>query len=239
MKYRAIIVDDERLARVELRSMLQEHPQVQVVGEADGVEAAAELVRAVEPDVVFLDVQMPGLSGFDLFDRVDAPFKTIFVTAYDSHALRAFEVNALDYLLKPVTPRRLARAVERLGSDEREPERPSRKLEYGDRLFLTADDRPRLLKVDAIVFVRAADESSEVHTGDGKSVLVQKPLKEWAERLPENVFWRIHRSTIVNVEYVERIEEGLNRSYLVYLRGTREPFPVSRRYASELRTRFG
>jgi two-component system LytT family response regulator len=239
VRYKAIIVDDERLARVELRTMLEEHPQVQVLGEADSVEAAAELVRAVEPDVVFLDVQMPGLSGFELFDYVDATFKTIFVTAFDSHALRAFEVNALDYLLKPVTPRRLARAIERLATEHHEPDRARRRLDYGDRLFLTADDRPRLLKVETIAFIRSADDYSEVHTCDGKALLVQKPLKEWEERLPESYFWRIHRSTIVNVEYVERIEEGLNRTYLLYLRGTREPFPVSRRYASELRARFG
>jgi two-component system, LytTR family, response regulator len=239
MRYRAIIVDDERLARVELRSMLDDYPQVQVVGEADGVEAAAELVRTAGPDVVFLDVQMPGLSGFELFDHVDASFKTIFVTAYDAHALRAFEVNALDYLLKPVSPRRLARAIERLGAESRDAEPQPRRLDYGDRLFLTADDKPRLLKVEAIAFIRAADDYSEVHTSDGKALLVQKPLKEWEGRLPENCFWRIHRSTIVNVEYVERIEENLNRSYLVYLRGIAQPFLVSRRYASELRTRFG
>jgi two-component system, LytTR family, response regulator len=239
MRYRAIIVDDERLARVELRSMLDEYPQVQVVGEADGVEAAAELVRTTGPDVVFLDVQMPGLSGFELFDHVDATFRTIFVTAYDAHALRAFEVNALDYLLKPVSPRRLARAIERLVSEGRDSEPQPRRLDYGDRLFLTADDRPRLLKVEAIAFIRAADDYSEVHTSDGKTLLVQKPLKEWEGRLPENCFWRIHRSTIVNVEYVERIEENLNRSYLVYLRGFAEPFLVSRRYATELRARFG
>jgi two-component system, LytTR family, response regulator len=239
MRYKAIIVDDERLARVELRSMLEEYPQVHVVGEADGVHPAAALVHTVAPDVVFLDVQMPGLSGFELFEHVDATFKTIFVTAYDAHALRAFEVNALDYLLKPVSPRRLASAIERLGADGREPEPQPRRLDYGDRLFLTADDRPRLLKVETIVSIRAADDYSQVQTCDGKTVLVQKPLKEWEERLPDNCFWRIHRSTIVNVEYVERIEENLNRSYLVYLRGVAEPFLVSRRYATELRSRFG
>lgn len=238
-RLKTILVDDERLARLELRSMLEEYPQIRVVGEADGVDAAVELIRAADPDVVFLDVQMPGRSGFDLLELVDASFKVIFATAYDAHAIRAFEVNALDYLLKPISPRRLASAVERLGAEERPPERGARKLEYGDRLFLTADERPRLLKVDQIECIRAAGDYTEVYTAGGRKLLVQKPLKEWEERLPENCFWRIHRSTIVNVEYVDRIEEGLNRSYLIYVRGVGEPFLVSRRYAGDLRARFG
>jgi two-component system LytT family response regulator len=113
-KLRALIVDDERLARKELRSMLSERPEIIVEGEAETVAEAAELIRAEEPDIVFLDVHMHGESGFDLLDKVDVTFKVIFVTAFDAYAIRAFEVNALDYLLKPVNPERLARAVERL-----------------------------------------------------------------------------------------------------------------------------
>jgi two-component system LytT family response regulator len=235
-RLRAIVVDDERLARLELRSMLAEIPSIEVVGEADSVDAAVALVAREEPDVVFLDVQMPEADGFELLERAGASFRVIFATAYDEHAIRAFEVNAIDYLLKPISPSRLARAVERLGAPE--PPQPVRKLDYGDRLFITADDRPRLLKIDQIEHIRAAGDYSEVFTSDGKRLFVQKAMKEWEERLPETRFVRVHRSAIVNLECVERIEEAVNRSYLLYLKRSPEPIAMSRRYAGELRSRL-
>ncbi len=236
VRLRTILVDDERLARRELRQMLAEFPHVEVVGEADCVDAAVDLIRREEPDVVFLDVQMPEHSGFELLDRVDVTFKVIFATAFDAHAIRAFEVNALDYLLKPISPDRLARAVERLAAPAAEP--ALRKLDYSDRIFLTAGERPVLLKVDTIAFIRAAGDYSEVHTSDGRTLFVQKALREWEERLPENFFSRVHRSTIVNVERIERIDETATRAYVVRLQGTSEPIAMSRRYAGELRARF-
>ena len=235
-RLRALLVDDERLARLELRSMLADLPSIEVVGEADSVDAAVAFVEREKPDVVFLDVQMPEASGFELLERTGATFRVIFATAYDEHAIRAFEVNASDYLLKPISPARLARAVERLSAPALAP--PVRKLDYGDRLFITADDRPRLLKIDQIEHIRAAGDYSEVFTADGKKHFVQKAMKEWEERLPEACFVRVHRSAIVNLECVERIEEAVNRSYLLYLKTSREPIAMSRRYAGELRSRL-
>ena len=237
-RLKALVVDDERLARRDLRQMLDEHPSIEVVGEADSVDAAVALIGGERPDVVFLDVQMPERSGFELFDLVDVTFKVIFATAFDAHAIRAFEVNALDYLLKPISPERLARAVERLGVEGPRPEPAARKLDYDDRIFLTANDRPQLVKVETIAYIRAAGDYTEVYTVDGPMLFVQKPLKEWEERLPSNFFSRVHRSTIVNVERIERIDETLARSYVVHLRGVAEPIAMSRRYAGELKARF-
>ncbi|HXG67689.1 MAG TPA: LytTR family DNA-binding domain-containing protein [Blastocatellia bacterium] len=237
--FRAIIVDDERLARKELRSLLAEHAGVEVVGEADSVARAVEIIRAEGPDVVFLDIQMPGETGFTLLEKIEPAFKIIFVTAYDAYAIRAFEVNALDYLLKPINPERLAHAIERLR--EGAPARPvgAHKLEYEDRLFLEVDERSRFVKVSAIEFISAAGDYSEIFTADGQKSLVLKSLKEWEERLPEKYFARIHRSTIINLEYVERVESWFNRSYRIYLRNIAEPFVMSRRYAARLKLRFG
>src|SRR5262249_10506567 len=145
---RAVIVDDERLARRELRGLLREHPRIAVCGEADCVEAAAALIEAERPQVVFLDVQMPGQSGFDLLDRVPRPPSIGLVTAYDDYAIRAFEVNALDYLLKPVHPDRLRRAVERLLAGRRgDPNRRAPRLRRDDRLFLDLGERSLFLEV--------------------------------------------------------------------------------------------
>jgi two-component system, LytTR family, response regulator len=237
--WRALIVDDERLARCELRSLLAEYSSIEIAGEAESVSQALELVRTTEPEVIFLDIQMPGASGFELVEQLATPCRIIFVTAYDAYALRAFEVNALDYLLKPINPERLAAAIARLATNEPAPIQPIRKLEYTDRLFLELGDRAQFLKLDRLVCLRAAGDYSEIITTDGKPALVLKSLKEWEERLPEKHFARIHRSTIINLEYVERIEGWFNRSYQIYLRHLPEPLLVSRRYAAQLKQKFG
>jgi len=236
---RAIIVDDERLARNKLRSMLSVYAQIDVVGEADSVKSAQELIESLQPDVVFLDIQMPGETGFDLIERVEASFKTIFVTAFDEHAIRAFEVNALDYLLKPVNPARLARSVERLFASFAEQESARRLLEYDDHLFLAIDRRSRFLKVSAIKCILAEGPYSRVVTSNGEQSMVLRSLREWEERLPEKHFLRIHRSTIINIERVERIEKWFNYSYQVFVEGIAEPFVMSRRYRARLKDRLG
>jgi two-component system, LytTR family, response regulator len=237
--FRALLVDDERLARKELRSMLSEHPSVEVVGEAENVEQAMRLIGAQQPQVVFLDIQMPGESGFALLEKVAADFKVIFVTAFDAYAIRAFEVNALDYLLKPINPDRLARAIERLSAVEIPQPQAARKLEYEDRLFIEIDERSRFLKINSIVCISAAGDYSQVITSDGEKSLVLKSLKEWEDRLPERYFARIHRSTIINMEYIERIVGWFNRSYQVHLKHLEEPLTMSRRYAVKLKLKFG
>lgn len=233
--FSAVIVDDERLARNKLRSLLAKHFEIQIIGEADSVRNALDAIERLRPDVVFLDIQMPGESGFDLLYKASSPFKVIFVTAFDEYAIRAFDVNALDYLLKPVNPDRLARAIERLSSPQSESEKPERSLEYDDHLFLAIEERSVFLKISSIECISAAGPYSEILTWDKKKALVLKSLKEWETRLPEKHFTRIHRSTIINIEYVERIEKGFNYSYDVYLRGIKEPFVMSRRYASKLK----
>jgi two-component system LytT family response regulator len=237
--FKAIIVDDERLARRELRSMLDPYPEIEISGEADSVGKALELISKVGPDVVFLDIQMPGETGFELLEKSAAAFKTIFVTAFDAHAIRAFEVNALDYLLKPINPERLSRAIRRLNAQVDAPASPLKKLEYEDRLFIDTGERSTFLKLSDIKCICGAGDYTEVYTADGKRTLVLKPLKEWEERLPEKYFSRIHRSTIINLEFVEKMENWFNRSYRIYLRQTAEPFVMSRRYAARLKLRFG
>lgn len=239
MNWRTVIVDDERLARKELRSLLAEHPAIEIVAEADSVKTAALLIQSTQPEVIFLDIQMPGASGFQLLEQIDPAIKVIFVTAFDAYAIRAFEVNALDYLLKPINPARLAAAIARLTSSDATPASSLRKLEYSDRLFLEMCGRAQFLKLDQIVCLRAAGDYSEVITPEDKPTLVLKSLKEWDERLPDNHFVRIHRSTIINLEYVECIEGHFNRSYQIHLRHLPEPILVSRRYAAQLKQKFG
>lgn len=241
MKLKALIVDDERLARKELRAMLAEFPEIEIVGEADSVADAVTLIETENPKVVFLDIQFAGETGFDLLEKTEADFKTIFVTAFDAYAIRAFEVNALDYLLKPINPQRLKRAIEKLLETGKPPGAGNspRPLELDDRLFVPIGGRSIFLKINSISHVSAAGDYSEVFTREGKNFLVEKSLREWEARLPEKHFARIHRNCIVNLASVERVENWFNRSFQVYLENTREPLTASRRFAAKLKEKFG
>ena len=235
----ALLVDDERLARQELRALLAVHPDVRVLGEAASVDEAARHLAREQPDVIFLDIQMPGESGFDLFARVPVASRVIFVTAHDAHALRAFDVNALDYLLKPVAPARLAHALARLRRQSGPEAAPAtRRFEPGDFVFLPVDGGSRFLRVSQIVTVNAAGDATVVTTADGLRGRVPRSLKAWEERLPPTHFVRIHREAIVNLLFVERIEEWSHEAYHVHLRGGTPPLTLSRRYAARLKARF-
>lgn len=244
----AIIVDDERLARRELAVLLRAHPELTVVGEAASVDEAAALVRQLDPDVVFLDIQMPRRSGFELLEAAELRGRIVFVTAHDVHALRAFEVNALDYLLKPVHPERLALTVGRLlaaptiaaasSPDAAEPPPSTAPLQLDDHLFLSEGRAARFVRVRAIVCIRGAGDYSELVLAEGKQLLSPRPLKEWEARLPAQSFARVHRTAIVNLEHVDRVERVSEQTFHVKLRGLAEPVPLSRRHAARLRT-FG
>jgi two-component system, LytTR family, response regulator len=234
----ALIVDDERLARRELAYLLEKHPEVEVVAEAATISEAALALARQHPELVFLDVQLPGESGFDLFDRASVPAHVVFVTAFDEFAVRAFEVNALDYLVKPVNPARLAQAISRFLTRTRPPVPEKARLRYEDSVLLNIGDTPRFVKLASIVCVLAEGDYTRVLTTAGPLGLVLRPLREWERLLPERHFHRIHRSTLINCEQVVKIEPWFSGSYRVHLRHLSEPLLMSRRHAGAFRSRF-
>lgn len=238
----ALIVDDERLARKELLYLLRDFSDIKAIGEADNVRRAAHLIDEKHPDVVFLDVHMRGESGFDLLDLVDASFRVVFVTGYDEYAIRAFEVNALDYLLKPVRFDRLAEAIRRLVESTPRAGRGPKSADRKDVFFLRFGKQSRFVNLHDIIYISAAGDYSEVITGGGQRALVSSSLKDWEKKLPLDQFVRTHRSTIVNLEYVEDVTPTTNNAFLVYMQGQPEPLRMSRRYASKIKlsyTRLG
>lgn len=218
--------------------LLSHYPEVEIVGEADGVGSAIKVVQRSDPDVVFLDVQMPRQSGFDLLNKYNVRSKVVFVTAYDEYAIRAFEVHAFDYLLKPIKQDRLAQTIQRIREENHSPDVKKKPFVYNDYLFLPSEGCLEVVKVNLIECISVSGDYSEVFTSNGKKLIVLRSLKQWEQKLPENSFVRIHRSTIINLEYIERIETWFNYSYKVYLRGIREPLVMSRRYASKLKEKL-
>lgn len=230
---RAIIIDDERLARTELRKLLQEYPEIEVVDEAANVDEGISKIESQNPDLIFLDIQMPGKTGFDLLSELDRAPHVIFTTAYDEYALKAFEVNALDYLLKPIEPKRLADAVHKLGAAENgvepstPPIGPAPLLTEHDQVFVKDGERCWFVKLNEIRLFESVGNYAKVFFGNNKP-LILKSLNALEERLDPKVFFRANRKHIVNLRLIDKIEPYFNGGLLLEMKGG-EKIEVSRR----------
>lgn len=231
---RAIIIDDERLARAELRKLLQEFPEVEIVDEAANAEEGIAKIDSQQPDLIFLDIQMPGKTGFDMLEQLEKAPHVIFTTAYDEYALRAFEVNALDYLLKPVEPKRLADAIHKLSGNEAREPRPAvgefqnnSLLGENDQVFVKDGERCWFVKLSDIRLFESVGNYAKVFFGPNKP-LILKSLNALEERLDEKFFFRANRKHIVNLRMIDKIEPYFNGGLLLELKGG-EKIEVSRR----------
>jgi two-component system LytT family response regulator len=202
---KALIIDDERLARAEVRRLLDDFNWVKVVGEAENAEQALALIQAQQPDLLFLDVQMPGKTGFDLIEEIrgDMP-RIIFTTAYDEFALRAFEVNALDYLMKPITPDRFAAALARVREDPMAAEDQS-PLRSSDQVFVRDGERCWFIPVSKVRLLESEGNYTRVRF-ENQSPLIYRSLSTLEQRLPAEDFFRINRQQVVNLHFIEKIE---------------------------------
>lgn len=226
-----LIVDDEALARVELRALLSLHRQVTVVGEADTVEQALALTASTCPDIVLLDINLCGQSGFDYIAALPTAFtpRVIFVTAYDRHALRAFECNALDYLLKPVVPERLEQSLRRLP----EP-RPTAAVTEDDVVFVKAGSTARLIAWSRIQCITASGNYTHLELVEGSRLIVLRTLKQWLAQAPAEHFCQVHRSAVVQRKAIAQVHLVGERRHSVLLKGGRQ-VPVGRAYIAGLR----
>ncbi len=232
---KAILIDDERLARVSLRALLAEFPEIEIVDEASNAEEGLQKIENLNPDLIFLDIQMPGKTGFDLLSELDHAPQVIFTTAHDEYALKAFEVNALDYLLKPVEPRRLADALEKLkkaginGHGEKAPATGDNNSMLGenDQVFVKDGERCWFVKLAEVRLFESVGNYAKVFFG-GNKPLILKSLNALEERLDEKVFFRANRKHIVNLRMIDKIEPYFNGGLLLELKGG-EKIEVSRR----------
>jgi two-component system LytT family response regulator len=237
---KALLIDDERLARSELRRLLAAFPAIAIAGEAANAKQAREQIAALHPDLLFLDVQMPGESGIDLLASLEPPVpQVIFTTAYDEFAVKAFELNALDYLLKPVDPVRLAAAIERLpvkaGGVPAPAEKPAR-LANEDKVFLREGDRCWFVEVKQIRLLESEGNYTRVHLTDAQPQLFRS-LNAMEERLDPKYFFRANRRQIINLVWIDKIEPWFSGGLLVQLKNGVK-VELSRRQAQEFREKM-
>ena len=232
MSIRTIIIDDERLARNELRKLLQEFGEIEVIDEAANVQEGVEKIEQHNPDLIFLDIQMPGKTGFDLLEELERSPKVVFTTAYDEFALKAFEVNALDYLLKPIDPRRLSDAIHKVQHEENGNMPIASGFRNGllsveDQVFVKDGERCWFVKLNEIRLFESVGNYAKVFFSTNKP-LILKSLNSLEERLDDKVFFRANRKHIINLRWVEKIEPYFNGGLLLELKGG-EKIEVSRR----------
>ncbi|MDC1221556.1 LytTR family DNA-binding domain-containing protein [Salibacteraceae bacterium] len=236
---RAMIIDDERLARQEIRNLLQNFSDIEIVAESGVVEEALDLIEKENPDLLLLDIQMPGKTGFELLEELDgrAP-EVIFITAYDEYALKAFEVNALDYLMKPVEEDRLRESITKIKkriaerTENAEPENDG-KLDINDQVFLKDGDKCWFVELERVRLFESEGNYVRVYFMDQRP-LILKSLNALMERLSEKYFFRASRKHIINLRWIEKVETWFNGGLLVILKdGTK--VEVSRRQSVKLK----
>lgn len=236
VRLRALLIDDEPPARDLLRRLLDTHAdRVEIVGEARSVADAAVLCARLRPELLFLDIHLPGEDGFALLPRLAAPLpKIIFVTAHDAFAVRAFEVNALDYLLKPVAPARLAAALARLTSPP--PPAPAA-LAATDTVLLRSDQNLLAAPVTSITHIEAEENYTRVHLADAPPMLIRRPLAEWEKLIPPALFLRLDRSLLINLSAVRALDTRSRDEALLHLTGRDPARPLVLARLASLRLR--
>jgi two-component system LytT family response regulator len=233
---KVIIIDDERLARQELKSMLATYPGIEIIGECGDAKSAIETVNTLKPDVIFLDIQMPGKTGFDLLEELTFVPEVVFVTAHDEYAIKAFEVSALDYLLKPVQPARLSDTIKKLMShlsEKKDAPENSNALNETDQVFVKDGERCWFVKLGEVRLFESEGNYVRLYFGASKP-LILRSLNYLDERLNNKTFFRASRKHIINLQWVENIESWFNGGLLVKLRGG-ETVEISRRQAVKLK----
>lgn len=235
---KALIIDDERLARNELRRLLKDFPEIEVAGEARNAEEAFSQIQEMQPDLIFLDIQMPGDNGFQLLEKLDQAPMVIFTTAYDQYALKAFDVNALDYLVKPIEPKRLSTAITKVvsrfsGVNTTASVDPKSvpTIEKHRQVFVRDGDHCWFVKLKDIVLLESEGNYTRLFFGPNKPLLLRS-LNYLQNRLDGRSFFRANRKQIINLNFIESIHSWPNGGYLVKLRGGFE-VTMSRRQAQQ------
>jgi two-component system LytT family response regulator len=238
---KAIIVDDVETMRAVLKKLLSNFEQIQVVGEAADFDEAKNIILEEKPDLLFLDIDLNGLTSIDLLNSLHYQPMVIFITSHTDFAIKAFEVNAIDYLLKPISLERLTKAIEKVSNKQEDQsmlEDLNTKFGPDHIILLSFENKLCFVKIKDISYIEAYGNYTKVYLVDGKLSVTYNSIKNWDAKLPEDVFIQIHRSTIINLLNVTKIEKWANDTGRLYLKGIEKPFEISRSYFFQIKKKY-
>ncbi len=243
-KIRSVVVDDVDLMRATLKKVLNNFSNIEIIGEASDYESAREVINSTQPDLVFLDIDLNGINSIDLLNEISCNPKIIFITSHPDFAIKAFELNAVDYILKPISSDRLKKAIDRV--TELNEELPvSNILEDSEERFkpdqiilMNFDSKLNFIKIGDIHYIEAFGNYTKIYMNDGKLSITYNSIKNWDNRLPQDVFIQIHRSTIVNLLSVVKIEKWTNDTGRLFLKDLEKPFEISRSYFFQIKKKY-
>jgi len=236
-KIKVIIIDDERLAREEVKRALKNYEDFVVIGEAENADDAKVLIEKEIPDLIFLDIQMPEKSGFDLLESLDHVPAVLFITAYDQYAIQAFEVNALDYLMKPIREERFAKAIQKIRDTIQLKSSLNDAVAKDRKIFIKDGEKRFFIQLDEIYLIESLENYTRLFFQD-KKALQRRSLRQWEEILDENIFFRINRTEIINIKYIQAINTTDSGRLEVKLK-TGELLEVSNRQSVRFKNRNG
>lgn len=233
--WKSILIDDEPLAILELKRLLKDHYEIAIIGEATSFETGKLIIEELKPDLIFLDIDLGTHSGFDLLESLKPDFQTIFITAFNDFAIRAFEVNALDYLLKPVHPERLKESLKRLGNPYKDENKLL--LKPFDKILLNQHSSTKFITVSEISYIEALGDYTKICTENNICGICHHTIKKWITRLPD-IFCQTHRSFIVNLNNVKHLNKIQSNRYEVEFKKLSNKIPVSKMYSKAIRDKF-
>lgn len=234
----AIIVEDSRLARNELKELLKKHPQIELVAEAENVDKAYELINSKQPQVLFLDINMPEKNGFELLEMLDNVPLTIFTTAYDEYAIKSFEYNAFDYLLKPINQDRFSKTIEKVIVTIEKEATEQKPYELHRQIFIKDGENCWLIRVSEIAVFEIVGNYTRVYF-DNQKPLIYKSLNQIEAKLPETTFFRANRQQIINLNHVDKVTPWFNGKLKVTMKNSTQEIEISRRQSYKFKDLLG
>jgi two-component system LytT family response regulator len=231
--YKTIIIDDERLAREEVKRALENYPDFEIIGEANNVDKAKKLIENTQPDIIFLDIHMPKKSGFDLLEELGTVPEVVFTTAYDQYAVKAFEVNALDYIVKPIREERFAKTIEKIKKGLAKVEKEAEPFLLHRKIFIKDGENCYFIPLPSISLIESVENYARLHF-DGKTVMIKRSLNLLEEKLDPSLFFRINRSQIINTDYITKIHPYFNHKLQITL-STGETLEISNRQSAKFK----
>ncbi len=239
---KSVIIDDVESMRMVLKKLLSTFDKIQIIGEASSFEEAEDLINEEQPDLLFLDIDLNGLTSIDLLNKIKYNPMVIFITSHSDFAIRAFELNAVDYLLKPISLDRLTRAIEKVTNKWEETENwnedVNSRFSPDHIILLGFDNKLSFIRINEINYIEAYGNYTKVHLNDGRLSVTYNSIKNWEARLPEELFIQIHRSSIINLQNVTRIEKWANDTGRLFMKGIDKPFEVSRNYFFQIKKKY-